>query len=72
MIPLKETESSILKVIRECQEKYRNSPNIAEIARTSGRHYGTVRTALYRLQAKGYVDLEYFGRQLMIVPLMYE
>ena len=72
MIRLNETDSRTLGIIKQWQEQYRNSPMISDIARELGRHYGTARHALYRLERKGYIDLIHIAKRTMIVPLYWE
>lgn len=72
MIKLTATEREILRVIKEWQDRYRNSPHTYELAHAIGRNPGTINHALIRLQLKGFLEFEHPHRRRLIVPLYWE
>lgn len=72
MIKLTATEREILQVIKEWQDRYRNSPHTYELGHAIGRKAGTINSALICLQLKGFIEFERPHRRRLIVPLYWE
>ncbi len=69
---MRQSESAALAVIREWQEKYKNSPSPSELQRAVARSSSGIRYILWNLQKKGYIDLVFVGHRFLIVPLFWE
>jgi DNA-binding Lrp family transcriptional regulator len=76
MVKLTENESRALRIIRQWQERFRNSPSITELSEEIELSTETTSYTLHRLVDKGFIDMLYpsrgTSRRLMIVPLWWE
>lgn len=59
MIPLNETERSIMRVVAKYQRMYTNSPTRDELAKELGCHKDSLRYAMDELVKKGYLEIAY-------------
>jgi Mn-dependent DtxR family transcriptional regulator len=72
MMELYETERAILRVVKEWQRRYRNSPTNGELAQVLKMQEREVALHVGKLQDKGYVDVVCPAGRKMIVPLYWE